>query len=367
MSVRRASRVALKAPTPRPKPAGARLTPPNIGRAVAFFGGVSLVAYYVAATASTGQTRRLQAGTLDSPFNLGTFFAPRSTADERLAVAKTQDDAYKLGTFMQRLKRGMDAIGIPLDAQDSILRGYLWLSEGWLELPPSKKAVVPIIAVNACVFAAWHVPRLTPVVSRWFIHRACSPRVATMLTSVYSHRSLGHFALNNIALWSIGSAALTATTVSVWPHIPEASETPHFLAFFATAGTFAALTSHIVSAARFRALARHFGARWRTMARSKQAAILNIVGRGSLGSSGAVYAALVLTALAFPDASVSLVFLPMTAMPIQWGVAGMVAMDVVGLVRGWRTFDHAAHLGGAFFGILYYVWGPRVWEEAKPH
>ena len=30
-------------------------------------------------------------------------------------------------------------------------------------------------------------------------------------------------------------------------------------------------------------------------------------------------------------------------------LTGVVAMDLLGLVRGWQFFDHAGHLGGALF------------------
>ena len=30
-------------------------------------------------------------------------------------------------------------------------------------------------------------------------------------------------------------------------------------------------------------------------------------------------------------------------------LTGVVAMDVLGLVRGWQFFDHAGHLGGVLF------------------
>lgn len=55
----------------------------------------------------------------------------------------------------------------------------------------------------------------------------------------------------------------------------------------------------------------------------------------SLGASGAIYATVTLTALAFPDAQVFLLFPPIP-LPITWGVGGMVALDVIGILRGWR-------------------------------
>lgn len=43
----------------------------------------------------------------------------------------------------------------------------------------------------------------------------------------------------------------------------------------------------------------------------------------------------------------------------------MVALDILGIVRGWRAFDHVAHLGGAAFGLLYYFCGGAAWNGAK--
>lgn len=56
----------------------------------------------------------------------------------------------------------------------------------------------------------------------------------------------------------------------------------------------------------------------------------------SLGASGAVYAAVTLSALAFPDAEVRLLFPPFFPVPIIQGVGGLVLLDVVGAIRGWK-------------------------------
>jgi len=56
----------------------------------------------------------------------------------------------------------------------------------------------------------------------------------------------------------------------------------------------------------------------------------------SLGASGAIYAAVTVSALAFPDAEVSLIFPPFISIPIQAGVGGLVLLDIIGVVRGWR-------------------------------
>lgn len=55
-----------------------------------------------------------------------------------------------------------------------------------------------------------------------------------------------------------------------------------------------------------------------------------------LGASGAIYNTIVMSTLAFPDAEVSLVFPPTPSFPIQYGVGGMVLLDCIGILRGWR-------------------------------
>lgn len=56
----------------------------------------------------------------------------------------------------------------------------------------------------------------------------------------------------------------------------------------------------------------------------------------SLGASGAIYAALTVTACAFPDSNVGIILIPFISFPIWAGVGGMVALDLVGLIRGWQ-------------------------------
>ena len=39
---------------------------------------------------------------------------------------------------------------------------------------------------------------------------------------------------------------------------------------------------------------------------------------------------------------------------------GIAALDLVGLVRGWVFFDHAAHLSGVAVGVAYSEYGWRI-------
>ncbi len=56
----------------------------------------------------------------------------------------------------------------------------------------------------------------------------------------------------------------------------------------------------------------------------------------SLGASGAIYSTVIMSALAFPEAEISLVFPPTPSFPIQYGVGGLVLLDCIGILRGWR-------------------------------
>lgn len=48
-------------------------------------------------------------------------------------------------------------------------------------------------------------------------------------------------------------------------------------------------------------------------------------------------------------------------------VGGLILLDSMGLVLGWRLFDHAAHLGGSLFGLAY-AYGGEAWlsNSAQP-
>lgn len=270
--------------------------------------------------------------------------------------------------------------GEHLDSEINNMRTLtLWLTKSYLELAPYKQALVPVVAVNTAVFLGWRLGMLRPLqkslyhfMATNFLHAPAAGRSYTTLTSTFSHMGGLHFLFNNIALWSIGAGFLLqpgflsakgklngggdTSDGMMLHHSAEPSLTPHFLAFFATAGIFSATASHLVTAVRFRMTAAKLG-----LDTAK-----TLVGRiPSLGSSGAVYSAFVMSALAYPDARISLIFLPMFTLPIGTGVGCMVAADMLGVLRGWKAFDHVAHLGGAAFGYGYWYYGNEVWERAR--
>jgi rhomboid-like protein len=159
-----------------------------------------------------------------------------------------------------------------------------------------------------------------------------------LLTLVqFSHRDVAHLAFNSIALFSFGSAAYyyLATPVPGQPVLPTTTHVAHYFAFFATAGVFAGLGSHLASnLVRLPRLIRAL--RSPAQLSPTHALAAHHALYPSLGASGAVYACLTMTALAYPDANISLIFLPMLAIPMPVGVLGMVAVDLFGIIRGWR-------------------------------
>lgn len=119
------------------------------------------------------------------------------------------------------------------------------------------------------------------------------------------------------------------------PHLTTSTSTPHYFAFFAVAGVFAGLGSHLVSNLyRLPRLIKTL--RSPVQLSPTHALTAHHLLKPSLGASGAIYACLTITALAYPDSSVSIIFIPFFAFPISLGVAGMVALDVVGVIRGWQ-------------------------------
>ena len=57
----------------------------------------------------------------------------------------------------------------------------------------------------------------------------------------------------------------------------------------------------------------------------------------SLGASGAIYAAATMTALAFPESQLALFIPPSYPINIQYGIGGLMMIDAIGIMRGWRS------------------------------
>jgi hypothetical protein len=49
----------------------------------------------------------------------------------------------------------------------------------------------------------------------------------------------------------------------------------------------------------------------------------------------------------------------------KWGAAGLIAMDTIGIARGWRVMDHYGHLSGAAFSVACFFGGPYLWAKIR--
>jgi rhomboid-like protein len=279
----------------------------------------------------------------------------------------------------------------PIVAKSVILHSYARLAEMYLNASEGRRAGYGIAAVNVGIWVAWQIPILRPFMMTHFTHQPLSGKIYTMLTSMFSHSSFVHLLFNCMALTSFASATSTWMTreqIQAPSHLRESTASYHFLALYLSSGLFSSFVSHLVttrflyprlvsklvqpdktgSPGMMHKLSSSLSSAAKSSARpATDAAAATPTILPSLGASGAIYSTVIMSTLAFPEAEVSLVFPPTPSFPIQYGVGGMVLLDCIGILRGWRFFDHYAHLGGAAFGALYYMYGMSMWDAVRVH
>ncbi|KAI0369089.1 rhomboid-domain-containing protein [Pilatotrama ljubarskyi] len=310
----------------------------------------------------------------------------RPPSSEELARARYYAFGRKLQAGLATLKNTMEQLPETLKAMT--IWSYVQVFQPILNASEGKRMCWLIGAVNCAVFMAWRIPRLNQFMMRSFTHNPLSGRSYTLLTAVFSHENFFHLAFNCMALASFGAAAsqqLMVRTKAVEQErgvLSEPSPKWHLLALFISAGLFASLVSH-VSYARWRyprliarlksehsspsTLRSASSAASSTASAGASESTLTTAmkkakeGEHCLGSSGAIYALFAITALGFPDAEITLVIPPWFPINIQTGFAAILAFDILGVLRGWRMFDHYAHLGGAAFGAFWYAYGAKIW------
>uniref|UniRef100_A0A2K5E9R9 Presenilin-associated rhomboid-like protein, mitochondrial n=1 Tax=Aotus nancymaae TaxID=37293 RepID=A0A2K5E9R9_AOTNA len=87
----------------------------------------------------------------------------------------------------------------------------------------------------------------------------------------------------------------------------------------------------------------------------------------SLGASGAIMTVLAAVCTKMPEGRLAIIFLPILTFTAGNALKAIIAMDTAGLILGWKVFDHAAHLGGALFGIWYVTYGHElIWKNREP-
>ena len=74
----------------------------------------------------------------------------------------------------------------------------------------------------------------------------------------------------------------------------------------------------------------------------------------SLGASGAIYGLVGLLAYTLPQLQASIIFVPVsTDLSVLFGA--FMGLDVLGILLGWRTFNHWAHLGDLPLALLWFA------------
>ncbi|XP_059164149.1 presenilin-associated rhomboid-like protein, mitochondrial [Physella acuta] len=202
----------------------------------------------------------------------------------------------------------------------------------WSQLSNGQKMVMGIIAANIGVFVLWRIPRLQNSMMRYFTTAITHP-VPSMTLSSFSHVSFLHLCVNMYVLWSFASV-----TVNLMG--PE-----QFAAFYISAGTVSSFAS---------------------MACNKLLRRPMVV---SLGASGAIMALIGAVCIKFPDARLGIAFISDIfphSFSADTGMKAILVFDIAGLLLGWRFLDHAGHLGGILFGILYTKYGnSRIWGNRE--
>ncbi|KAF4079451.1 hypothetical protein AMELA_G00178200 [Ameiurus melas] len=205
------------------------------------------------------------------------------------------------------------------------------INQWWNSQSEGQRCVTGIIAANALVFCCWRIPSLQRSMLKYFTSNpTSSARCWPMLLSSFSHNSFFHMAANMYVLWSFCSSAVSMIGKE------------QFVAVYLSAGVISSFASYICKTLT--------GRMW-----------------PSLGASGAIMTVLAAVCMKMPEAKLAIIFFPMYTFPAGNALKAIVALDTAGLIMGWRSFDHAAHLGGTLFGIWYIFYGNElIWMNGLP-
>jgi membrane associated rhomboid family serine protease len=186
--------------------------------------------------------------------------------------------------------------------------------------------IVPVfIIINVAVFIAWSQRDWLPFMLEnftisWDLLR--EGHAVNLLTSVFSHNYLIHIFINMFVLHSFGSV------------MEIVLGRRRFFFFYIVAGIVSSLSHCLVSAF--------------------------LVGKPEMlavGASGSISGLVVLFSLIFPREKILLFGL--IPLPAFLGALAFIGLDIWGVSAqaqgGGLPIGHGAHLGGAFAGIIYYV------------
>lgn len=155
-----------------------------------------------------------------------------------------------------------------------------------------------------------------------------------MFLSTFSHYSAFHLFANMYVLHSFSNLAVLSLGKE------------QFLAVYLSAGVIASLTSILYKALTVQA-GLSIGAVifWLVVKYLHQLYYMIYF------QSGAIMAVLAYVCAQYPDTQLSILFLPMLTFSAGTAIKVIMGIDLAGCLLGWKFFDHAAHLGGAIFGL----------------
>ncbi|XP_066591060.1 presenilin-associated rhomboid-like protein, mitochondrial isoform X2 [Prorops nasuta] len=201
----------------------------------------------------------------------------------------------------------------------------------WNSLSEGEKVFVPICFLNLLVCLAWRVPGWQKIMHTYFTANPAARIVCwPMLLSTFSHHSVLHFAINMYVLHTCMNIVVATL------------DKEQFMALYLCSGVFSSFTSHLYKVATGTLTT-------------------------SVGASGAILGILAYICSQYPNIEMHVIFLPMFTITGGMALKGLMTLDTVGMIAGWKIFDHAAHLGGAIFGIMWYNWGnAHIWQKREP-
>lgn len=189
-----------------------------------------------------------------------------------------------------------------------------------------RPVVVPFfILINAVIFVAWSLETWQPFMREnfavsWDLVR--DGHFVNLLTSVFSHNFLVHILINMFVLHSFGS--IVEQVLGRW----------RFINFYLVAGVISSLSHCLVSAY-----------------------LVNKPEMLAVGASGSISGLVLLFALMYPREKILL--FGIVPLPAMFGALAFIGLDIWGVVAqaqgGGLPIGHGAHLGGAFTGIIYYL------------
>lgn len=238
-------------------------------------------------------------------------------------------------------------------------------------------SVIALIAVNALFFLATYFVtdmqvKMTDLFALHF-PQSEDMRIWQFVSHMFMHGSFAHIMFNMFALLSFGGALET-----IWG-------TRRFLIFYFVAGLGAGLVYTGVNFYQFNSVydaliangytvgdIQHFldttridSAKLGHISQENLQQLYSIRHSTVVGASGAIYGVLVAFTLLFPNAKLSLLFIPVP-IAAKYLVSGLLVFDLFSGVTGFSLFGHnvahSAHIGGATIGFLLMLY----WKKTLP-